>query len=86
MSQEIVKTYRNDYQALFNKTRDADMKDIAKYETEVLHHYTLNDDVQRSINSIVRSQRGGEPSKRAGAALKKQDLSPQLREIWLRTD
>lgn len=76
-------TIRNDYQALFGETRGADLAAVDSYETEILYHYTINADVQRAVDGIVQTQRGGEPFERARRALQKQDLSSQLRKTLM---
>ncbi|MCA9468528.1 MAG: caspase family protein [Nitrospira sp.] len=76
-------TIRQEYQALFGETRGSDLEDVASFETEILYHYTVNADVQRAVDGIVQTQRGGEPYARARMALRQQDLSQSLRASLL---
>ncbi len=76
-----AETIRNDYQTLVGQTRGDDFEKLTSYETEILYHYTVNEEVRRAIDGIVQTQRGIEPYMRARTTLQKQDLSIQLREI-----
>ena len=49
------------------------------FETEILYNYTVDDSVQRTIDSLVEGQRGAEPSDRVRGASSRQDLSKRLR-------
>ena len=70
-----------DYRSLMKADEDASIDDINKFETEVMHHYTLNENVQGKIDSLVEGQRSNETANRARESLLKQDLSGSLREL-----
>ena len=70
---------KSDYLSLFGVTSRDDMQKLAAFETEILHHYTMSEDVQRAIDAMIQGQRGIEPIERAQRALLKQDLSKRLR-------
>ncbi len=72
-----------DYRSLFGGSLRATPKKLYRFETEILYHYTVEDDVQRSIDAVVSGQRGAEPTDRVRDALRKKDLSNQLRDALL---
>ncbi|MEN8693044.1 MAG: hypothetical protein AB1Z20_23505, partial [Desulfobacterales bacterium] len=72
---------RDDYLSLFGSRRDATMEMLTIFETELLYHYTMDDDVQRTFDALVEGQRGAEPSTRVRRALLRQDLSDRLRSV-----
>lgn len=67
-----------DYRALLGAGVGEPLDDINNFETEVMYHYTVDEDVQRTVDSIVEGQRGDEPVQRARAALQKTDISSRL--------
>ena len=73
----IVEDYRN----LMNASTDESLEQFSRFETEVMHHFTMNQNVQRTIQSIIQGQRGDEPFERARDALLQQDLSATLRQV-----
>ncbi len=70
---------RADYRALFGETRADEAEKMAKFETEILYHYTVDEAVQRTLDGVVRGQRAAEPYALAREALLRKDLSSRLR-------
>jgi subtilisin family serine protease len=69
-----------DYRSLFPPARDGKGDDRSSFETEILYHYTVNEEVQRGIDALVGGQRGDEPGDSVRRALSRQDLSGRLRQ------
>lgn len=72
---------RTDYSALFASDQRGSMQKLSNYETEILYHYTVNEDVQRSVDALLNGQRGVEPVDAVRRALARQDLSGRLRQM-----
>ncbi len=70
----------DDYKALLKAKSETSLNEISKFETEIMYHYTVSEDVQRTIDNLVRGQRGDESSNRAREMLLNQDLSSRLRQ------
>ncbi len=68
-----------DYRTLLGAADDVPLAELSGFETEIMHHYTLDDGVRRTIESLLASQRGDESTERARDALLSQDLSSKLR-------
>ena len=71
---------RLDYQSLFGEKRTSEPEKLTAFETEILYHYTVNEEIQRTIDLITSGQRGIEPSDRIRHALLTRDLSTRLRK------
>lgn len=71
---------RSAYLSLFSGARTTDVSQVEKFETEVLYHYTVNEDVRRAIDSLVSGRRSLPPAEEARRTLSRQDLSGRLRE------
>lgn len=72
-------TIRSDYRSLFGDTRGFEPSDMNGFETELLHHYTDDEEVQRALDSLVEGQRGPELNTHVRDTLLKRDLSSRLR-------
>jgi hypothetical protein len=70
---------RVDYRALYGKKRAVDNDKQNAFETEILYHYTMNENVQRTVDALVGGQRAADPAGQVRGALLKQDLSQRLR-------
>jgi hypothetical protein len=72
----------SDYSGLFRETRKASatLDDLSRFETELMHHYTTNAEVRRSVDALVKGHRDLEPYDPIWAALAKEDLSSRLRQ------
>ena len=74
-----TETIRRDYLSIVNYSLDR----ADRFETEILHHYTINDEVRQAIDALVSNQ-GQEDSEQLAEhvqqALLKKDLSSRLRE------
>lgn len=68
------------YLSLFAPSRGGNLDELSSFETEILYHYTVNEEVQRKIDALIAGQRGGEPAEAIRRALARQDLSGRLRE------
>ncbi len=68
-----------DFHSLLKSEQHAIPENLYRFETEILYHYTVDEDVRRSIDAMISEQRGAEPSERVRNALKKKDLSSRLR-------
>lgn len=67
---------QDDYRKLF----PAGVADPGLFESEIMHHYTLDEDLAASLDQIaVRGDRGDAAFERARSILKARDLSPSLR-------
>lgn len=71
---------RADYRSLFPPSRDGKGPDPSSFETEILYHYTVNEEVQRQMNVLVAGQRGDEPADAVRRVLSREDLSGRLRQ------
>ena len=71
---------RSAYLALFGQQRAADLEQLSQFETEIMHHYTVNEEVRRSVDALVSGQRGLAPAEAARRALSRQELSNRLRQ------
>jgi subtilisin family serine protease len=71
---------RSDYLSLFASSQRGSMQTLSSFETEILYHYTVNEEVQRSIDALLAGQRGGAPADSVRRALARQDLSGRLRQ------
>ena len=69
---------RSDYSSLFVSDQRGSLKELSKFETEILYHYTVNEEVQRPIDTLVAGQRGVEAGDVIRQALFRQDLSARL--------
>jgi subtilisin family serine protease len=69
-----------DYRSLFPPSRGEKANDLSNFETEILYHYTVNEEVQRGIDALVGGKRGDEPGDSVRRALSRQDLSGRLRQ------
>jgi hypothetical protein len=72
----------NDYMAIFGKDDKRDLNDLARFEMEILHHYTLDTGVQDAVDRMIApSGKSGddavEPIRRS---LKETDISNRLRQ------
>ena len=54
--------------------------DLKTLETEILYHYTVNDEVQRELNNLVAGRRGDEPVDTVRRSLLRLDISGRLRQ------
>ena len=68
-----------EYVSLFSASQRVNPATLFNLETEVLYHYTVDEQVRRSIDAVVDGQRGTEPADRVRYALRKRDLSSRLR-------
>lgn len=71
---------RADYRSLFPSSQSGKVHDLNSLETEILYHYTVNEEVQRELNNLVAGQRGDELVETVRRALFRQDLSGRLRQ------
>ena len=71
---------RADYRALFASSRSEQVGELSHFETEILYHYTVDEEVQREVNALVSGQSRGEPAAAARRALLREDLSGRLRQ------
>ena len=71
---------RSDYLSLFPPTRSGNIEKMSSFETEILYHYTVNEEVQRGVDALLAGQRGGEPGDVIRRVLSQQDLSGRLRQ------
>ena len=69
-----------DYRGLLGADDSEPINTLDDLETELLYHYTMDDDVQRTIDGIVLGQRSAEPLQRARSALRDVDVSRRLYE------
>ncbi|MDF0676941.1 MAG: S8/S53 family peptidase [Nitrospira sp.] len=70
---------RADYRALFPSSRSEQDGDLSHFETEILYHYTVDEEVQREVDALVSGQSRGEPADAVRQALLREDLSGRLR-------
>ncbi|MCK7593027.1 caspase family protein [Pseudomarimonas salicorniae] len=63
-----------DYRSLFETPTGAE-----RYETEILYHYTTDEDVRDSLDQLVAATRSSGAAPAAGRALARLDLSRELR-------
>jgi hypothetical protein len=72
----------SDFYGIFGKPVPHDKKrgGIDRFETELMHHYTLDAEVRRSIDSLTSPHREIDPYTNIKSALLKKDISSQLRE------
>jgi uncharacterized caspase-like protein len=75
---------KSNYLSLFSTKREADFQELTAFETEILYHYTMSEDVRRAIDAMVQGQRGIEPIERVRRALLKQDLSNRFRKTLIK--
>ena len=71
-----------EYLRLFNRTSPAQLAEVAQFETELMHHYALNENVAQALDALAAGQ--GSPdaewlAAQARRALLQQELSTQLR-------
>jgi hypothetical protein len=71
---------RRDYRSLFISSRAGSVDELSSFETEILYHYTANEDVQQAIDVLVAAQGRGESADRVRRALLHEDLSGRLRQ------
>lgn len=71
---------RADYISLFASDQRGSLQKLSSFETEILYHYTENEEVQRGVDALLVGQRGGEPHDAIRRALARQDLSGRLRQ------
>lgn len=71
-----------DYLAIFDQTDQGELEGLARFETEILHHYTLNESVQQSIERMIGHTRSGRASTFGSLrrSLMDMDLSNRLRQ------
>ncbi|HBP90827.1 MAG TPA: hypothetical protein DD706_24435 [Nitrospiraceae bacterium] len=74
---------RSDYLSLFPAARSAGIEKFGSFETEILYHYTVNEDLRRKMDALAGGQRGEEPAESVRQALFRQDLSGRLRQALL---
>ena len=75
----------SDFLMILNSVEDSDLPTLSRFETEIMHHYTVDEDVQRTIDAVVAGQRGDEPMSRIRESLVDQDLSERLRDALMRS-
>jgi len=75
---------KSNYLELFNSMRERDLFKMASFETEILYHYTMNEDVQRNMDDMAQGKRGIEPAENSRQALLRQDLSNTLRSYLMK--
>lgn len=71
---------RTDYSSLFASDQRGSLQNLSNFETEILYHYTINEDVQRSVDALLSRQRSAELVEGLRRALARQDLSGRLRQ------
>ena len=71
---------RTDYRSLFPSSKSEKAPDLKTLETEILYHYTVNDEVQRELNNLVAGRRGDEPVDTVRRSLLRLDISGRLRQ------
>jgi caspase domain-containing protein/subtilase family protein len=68
-----------DYELLLGTKKNTSSDDLTKFETEILYHYTTNDEIARAIDMVVEGQRALDGGDTVRRALLRQDLSQRLR-------
>lgn len=71
---------RADYQTLFPSSRGGSVDELSSFETEILFHYTTDEEVQREVNAMVAMQGRVESANAVRRALLREDLSSRLRQ------
>ncbi|MGI9315690.1 MAG: caspase family protein [bacterium] len=74
---------RTDYRSLLGAEEGASIDGLKNFETEIMHHYTLDPNVQRTLEAVVQGQRGDESTERARISLLDQDLSGRLKALLM---
>jgi caspase domain-containing protein/subtilase family protein len=65
------------YRAIFS---NAPLATVAQFETEILYHYTANEEVRAAVDRLVGGAEANEAGRVVRAALRAQDISQQLRD------
>jgi hypothetical protein len=69
---------RSDNRSLFPSAQNGTPEDLSNFETEILYHYAVSEEVQWSIDNFISGQREVEPGEVIRCALSQQDLSIRL--------
>lgn len=68
-----------DYRMIFGKGPDGEVDLLERFETEILHQYTINDEVRNVVDKLVGGSRGVDTAQSVRDILAKQDISNKLR-------
>jgi hypothetical protein len=70
----------DDYRRLFAEGSESELEALARFESEVTHHYAVSEEVSEAIDAIVeRGDRSDAALAAAVGELLRRDLSPSLR-------
>lgn len=72
----------SDYLAIFGRTDEGQLGELERFETEILHHYTLDENVREGIEGMIGRTRDTRGAKidTARQSLRDADISSTLRE------
>jgi hypothetical protein len=72
---------RSNYLSLFSSEQRVSSQNLINFKTEILYHYTVNEEVQRAVDLLIPGKLGDEAADAVRLPLARQDLSIRLRQV-----